>query len=129
VLFASDIQRPAISSGNWATAEGATFWWAPGTIGNVGSRPPRQLHIHDGAKVEFQQRLVIGDDGRNSSVGKDLGLQGGMPMSAQPSGGMIVKGVQWARANAGESARRPTSLPLFPQRTSPCLLWQLHFVR
>jgi 2-polyprenyl-6-methoxyphenol hydroxylase-like FAD-dependent oxidoreductase len=54
--------------------------------------------VHKGASLEFRLRLVIGADGRNSSVRKDLSFKVSRDEPRALLGGMLVKGVpSWPR--------------------------------
>ena len=81
-----------------ATASGATLLGGAVDISvTPGSRPLVNC-THDGAKVELRPRLVIGADGRNSTVRKDLGFKVNADEPRCLLGGMLVKGVpSWPR--------------------------------
>ena len=81
-----------------ATASGASVLRGAGDISvTSGSRPIINC-VHDGASLEFRPRLVIGADGRNSSVRKDLGFKVNADEPRNLLGGMLVKGVpSWPR--------------------------------
>ena len=65
--------------------------------GYIGNRPIVTC-VHDGARLEFRPRLVVGADGRNSSVRKDLGFKVNADQPRTLIGGMLVKGVpSWPR--------------------------------
>jgi 2-polyprenyl-6-methoxyphenol hydroxylase-like FAD-dependent oxidoreductase len=81
-----------------AATAGATLLRGAGDISVTSGPRPRVSCACDGAKVEFQPRLVIGADGRNSSVRKDLGFKVNADMPRNLLGGMLVKGVpSWPR--------------------------------
>ncbi len=81
-----------------ATAAGATLLRGAGDISVTSGSRPLVSCTYDGAKVEFQPRLVIGADGRNSSVRKDLGFTVNADEPRNLLGGMLVKGVpSWPR--------------------------------
>src|SRR5262245_57560728 len=81
-----------------ATAAGATLLRGAGDIAVPSRSRPFVSCKHDGAKVELQPRLVIGADGRNSSVRKDVGFKVNADMPRNLLGGMLVKGVpSWPR--------------------------------
>ena len=62
-----------------------------------GERPAVSC-MHEGARLEFAPALVIGADGRNSSVRKDLGFTVRANAPHNLVGGMLVKGVpSWPR--------------------------------
>jgi 2-polyprenyl-6-methoxyphenol hydroxylase-like FAD-dependent oxidoreductase len=82
-----------------ATTSGASVLRGAGdiSIASSGSRPIVGC-VHDGASLEFRPRLVIGADGRNSSVRKDLGFKVHADEPRALLGGMLVKGVpSWPR--------------------------------
>jgi 2-polyprenyl-6-methoxyphenol hydroxylase-like FAD-dependent oxidoreductase len=73
--------------------------WGTSAI-SVASSGPRPIVgcVHDGASLELRPRLVIGADGRNSSVRKDLGFKVNADEPRNLLGGMLVKGVpSWPR--------------------------------
>jgi 2-polyprenyl-6-methoxyphenol hydroxylase-like FAD-dependent oxidoreductase len=81
-----------------ATAAGATLLRGAGDISVTSGSRPLVSCTHDAAKVEFQPRLVIGADGRNSSLRKDLGFKVNADEPRTLLGGMLVKGVpSWPR--------------------------------
>jgi 2-polyprenyl-6-methoxyphenol hydroxylase-like FAD-dependent oxidoreductase len=81
-----------------ATAAGAGLLRGAGDISITPGVRPRVSCTHDGAKLEFQPRLVIGADGRNSSVRKQLGFKVNADEPHNLLGGMLVKGVpSWPR--------------------------------
>ena len=81
-----------------ATAAGATLLGGAVDISVTPGSRPRVSCTHDGAIVEFQPRLVIGADGRNSTVRKDLGFKVNADEPRCLLGGMLVKGVpSWPR--------------------------------
>ena len=81
-----------------ATTSGASVLRGAGDITvTSGSRPIINC-VHDGASLEMRPRLVIGADGRNSSVRKDLGFKVNADEPRNLLGGMLVKGVpSWPR--------------------------------
>jgi 2-polyprenyl-6-methoxyphenol hydroxylase-like FAD-dependent oxidoreductase len=81
-----------------ATAAGATLLRGAGDISVTSGIRPVVGCVHDGASVEFRPRLVIGADGRNSSVRKDLSFKVNRDQPRALLGGMLVKGVpSWPR--------------------------------
>jgi 2-polyprenyl-6-methoxyphenol hydroxylase-like FAD-dependent oxidoreductase len=81
-----------------ATAAGATLLRGAGDISVTSGSHPLVNCTYDSTKVEFQPRLVIGADGRNSSVRKDLGFKVKADEPRNLLGGMLVKGVpSWPR--------------------------------
>jgi 2-polyprenyl-6-methoxyphenol hydroxylase-like FAD-dependent oxidoreductase len=81
-----------------AATAGAILLRGAGDISVTSGPRPHVSCACDGAKVEFQPRLVIGADGRNSSVRKDLGFKVNADMPRNLLGGMLVKGVpSWPR--------------------------------
>ncbi|MBV9566366.1 MAG: FAD-dependent monooxygenase [Bradyrhizobium sp.] len=81
-----------------ATAAGATFLRGAGDISVISGSRPLVSCTHDGTKVEFRPRLVIGADGRNSSLRKELGFTVNADQPRNLLGGMLVKGVpSWPR--------------------------------
>jgi 2-polyprenyl-6-methoxyphenol hydroxylase-like FAD-dependent oxidoreductase len=81
-----------------ATASGASVLRGAGAITVASGSRPTISCVHDGASLEFRPRLVIGADGRNSSVRKDLGFKVHADEPRNLLGGMLVQGVpSWPR--------------------------------
>jgi 2-polyprenyl-6-methoxyphenol hydroxylase-like FAD-dependent oxidoreductase len=81
-----------------ATMSGASVLRGAGDISVTSGSRPIVNCVHDGASLEFRPRLVIGADGRNSSVRKDLGFKVNADEPHNLLGGMLVKGVpSWPR--------------------------------
>ena len=81
-----------------ATGAGTTILRGVGDISVTPGSRPLVSCTHDGAKVELQPKLVIGADGRNSSLRKDLGFTVSADQPRSLIGGMLVKGVpSWPR--------------------------------
>ena len=81
-----------------ATGAGATLLRGVDDISVISGSRPLVSCTYNGAKVEFQPRLVIGADGRNSSLRKDLGFKMNADQPRTLIGGMLVKGVpSWPR--------------------------------
>jgi len=81
-----------------ATTSGASILRGAGDIKVTSTPQPIVTCVHDGARLEFRPRLVVGADGRNSSVRKDLGFKVNADKPHNLLGGMLVKGVpSWPR--------------------------------
>jgi len=81
-----------------ATAAGATLLRGAGDISVTSGSRPIVNCVHNGASLQFRPRLVIGADGRNSSMRKDLGFKVNADEPRALLGGMLVKGVpSWPR--------------------------------
>jgi 2-polyprenyl-6-methoxyphenol hydroxylase-like FAD-dependent oxidoreductase len=80
------------------TASGASILRGAGDITVTSGPQPIVTCVHDGARLEFRPRLVVGADGRNSSVRKELGFKVNADEPRNLLGGMLVKGVpSWPR--------------------------------
>jgi 2-polyprenyl-6-methoxyphenol hydroxylase-like FAD-dependent oxidoreductase len=80
-----------------------------------GSRPIVSC-MHNGASLEFRPRLVIGADGRNSSVRKNLGFKVNADEPRNLLGGMLVKGVpSWPRDMQAVGVEDRFNFLVFPQ--------------
>ena len=81
-----------------ATASGASVVRGAGAISVASGSRPIVSCVHDGASLEFRPQLVIGADGRSSSLRKDLGFKVNADEPRNLLGGMLVKGVpSWPR--------------------------------
>ena len=81
-----------------ATTAGASVLRGTGDISVTSGSRPIVSCGHDGASLEFQPRLVICADGRNSSARKKLGFKVNADEPRNLLGGMLVKGVpSWPR--------------------------------
>ena len=81
-----------------ATTSGASVLRGASDISVTSELRPIVTCVHDGASLEFRPQLVIGADGRNSSVRKDLGFRVNADKPHNLLGGMLVKGVpSWPR--------------------------------
>ena len=81
-----------------ATTSGASVLRGTGDISVTSGSRPIVSCVHDGASLEFQPRLVIGADGRNSITRKNLGFKVNADEPHNLIGGMLVKGVpSWPR--------------------------------
>ena len=81
-----------------ATTSGASVLRGAGAITVTSGPRPIINCVHDGASLAMRPRLVIGADGRNSSVRKDLGFKVNADEPRNLLGGMLVKGVpSWPR--------------------------------
>ena len=80
-----------------------------------GSRPNVSC-THDGASLEIRPRLVIGADGRNSSVRKNLGFKVNADKPRNLLGGMLIKGVpSWPRDMQAIGVEERFNFLVFPQ--------------
>jgi 2-polyprenyl-6-methoxyphenol hydroxylase-like FAD-dependent oxidoreductase len=80
-----------------------------------GSRPIVSC-LHNGASLEFRPRLVIGADGRNSSVRKNLGFKVNADEPRALLGGLLVKGVpSWPRDMQAIGVEGRFTFLVFPQ--------------
>jgi 2-polyprenyl-6-methoxyphenol hydroxylase-like FAD-dependent oxidoreductase len=81
-----------------AVASGARLLRGVSEIAVTPGERPAVSCMHEGARLEFAPALVIGADGRNSSVRKDLGFTVRANAPHNLVGGMLVKGVpSWPR--------------------------------
>jgi 2-polyprenyl-6-methoxyphenol hydroxylase-like FAD-dependent oxidoreductase len=81
-----------------AATSGASVLRGTGDISVTSGSRPIVSCVHDGASLEFQPRLVIGADGRNSITRKNLGFKVNADEPHNLIGGMLVKGVpSWPR--------------------------------
>ena len=99
-----------------ATTSGASVLRGTGdTSVTSGSRPIVSC-LHNGANLEFRPRLVIGADGRNSSVRKHLGFKVNADEPRALLGGMLVKGVpSWPRGMQAIGVEGRFTFLVFPQ--------------
>ena len=99
-----------------AEAAGATYVRGVEDIEVTSGAPPHIAFSQGGERVEWQPRLVIGADGRNSRVRRQLGL----PVLADPPhnliGGMLVEGVpEWPQDLQVIGTEGRTHFLIFPQ--------------
>jgi 2-polyprenyl-6-methoxyphenol hydroxylase-like FAD-dependent oxidoreductase len=81
-----------------ATTSGASVLRGAGGITVTSGLQPIVNCVHEGARLEFRPHLVVGADGRNSSVRKDLSFKVNADEPRNLLGGMLVKGVpSWPR--------------------------------
>jgi 2-polyprenyl-6-methoxyphenol hydroxylase-like FAD-dependent oxidoreductase len=81
-----------------ATTSGAEVLCGAGDISVTSGSQPIVGCLHNGTSLEFRPRLVIGADGRNSPVRKNLGFQVNADIPHNLLGGMLIKGVpSWPR--------------------------------
>jgi 2-polyprenyl-6-methoxyphenol hydroxylase-like FAD-dependent oxidoreductase len=78
-----------------AASSGARLLRGASDIAVTSAPRPAVSCVHDGKRLEFAPSLVIGADGRNSSVRKDLGFTVRADTPRNLIGGMLVKGVPW----------------------------------
>jgi 2-polyprenyl-6-methoxyphenol hydroxylase-like FAD-dependent oxidoreductase len=99
-----------------ATMSGASVLRGAGAISVASGSRPIVNCVHDGASLEFRPRLVIGADGRNSSVRKDLGFKVNADEPRNLLGGMLVKGVpSWPRDMQAIGVEDRFHFLVFPQ--------------
>jgi 2-polyprenyl-6-methoxyphenol hydroxylase-like FAD-dependent oxidoreductase len=108
-----------------ATAAGATLLRGAGDISVTSGSRPIVSCVHDGASVEFRPRLVIGADGRNSSVRKDLSFKVNRDEPRALLGGYASqRRAVMATRHASGRRRGPLPLPDFSAgRRSSSSLW------
>lgn len=102
--------------GRAAEAAGASFIRAVENVEVAAGNPPHVAFSKDGERTEWLPRLVIGADGRNSRVRRQLGL----PVLADPPrnllGGMLVDGVpEWPQDQQVLGTEERTHFLIFPQ--------------
>lgn len=104
------------SLGKAAEAAGALYLRAVEDVEVVAGTPPRIAFSRNGERIEWRPRLVIGADGRNSRVRRQLGLA----VLADPPhnllGGMLVEGVpEWPQDLQVLGTEDRTHFLVFPQ--------------
>lgn len=102
--------------GKAAEAAGASYVRAVENIDVAAGLSPRIAFSKDGERTEWRPRLVIGADGRNSRVRRQLGF----PVLADPArnllGGMLVDGVpEFPRDQQVIGTEERTHFLIFPQ--------------
>jgi 2-polyprenyl-6-methoxyphenol hydroxylase-like FAD-dependent oxidoreductase len=81
-----------------AATSGASVLRGAGDISVTSGSRPIVGCLHNGISLEFRPRIVIGADGRNSTVRKNLGFKVNVDEPHNLLGGMLVKGVpSWPR--------------------------------
>jgi 2-polyprenyl-6-methoxyphenol hydroxylase-like FAD-dependent oxidoreductase len=95
---------------------GATFLTGVEDIEVVPGSPPSIAFSHDGKRVEWKPRLIVGADGRNSRVRRLLGFN----LLADPPhnllGGMLVEGVpDWQQDTQVIGTESRKHFLIFPQ--------------
>jgi 2-polyprenyl-6-methoxyphenol hydroxylase-like FAD-dependent oxidoreductase len=81
-----------------ATSSGARLLRGASDIAVTSAPRPAVVCTHNGVRLQFAPSLVIGADGRNSSVRKHLGFAVHADAPRNLMGGMLVKGVpSWPR--------------------------------
>ena len=99
-----------------ARISGASVLRGTGDISVASGSRPIVSCLHDGASLEFRPRLVIGADGRNSSVRKKLGFKVNADEPRALLGGMLVKGVpSWPRDMQAIGVEGRFNFLVFPQ--------------
>ena len=99
-----------------AESAGATILRGIGDIAIEPGSPPKIAFTHDGQRLEWAPRLVVGADGRNSRVRHQLGLK---LLSDPPHnliGGMLVEGVpDWPQDTQVIGTEGRARFLVFPQ--------------
>jgi 2-polyprenyl-6-methoxyphenol hydroxylase-like FAD-dependent oxidoreductase len=99
-----------------ATTSGASILRGAREISVTSGSRPIVSYVHDGANLEIQPRLVVGADGRNSTVRKDLGFRVNADKPRNLMGGMLVKGVpSWPRDMQSIGVEGRFNFLVFPQ--------------
>ena len=99
-----------------AECAGATILRGVGDIAVEPGRPPKVAFTHDGRRLEWSPKLIVGADGRNSRVRQQLGLK---LLSDPPHnliGGMLVEGVpEWPQDTQVIGTEGKAHFLAFPQ--------------
>src|SRR5262249_2298501 len=110
--------HPAMCTALAAAAEraGAVYLRGVKDIEVSAGTPPRIAFQHGDQRTELQPRLLIGADGRNSQVRRQLGM---IALAAPPHnliGGMLVEGVpEWPQDLQVIGTEDRTHFLVFPQ--------------
>ena len=99
-----------------AVTSGARLLRGAGNIAATSGHRPTATCTHNGVRLEFAPALVIGADGRNSSVRKSLGFTVHADQPHNLVGGMLVKGVRsWPRDVQAIGVEDRFHFLIFPQ--------------
>lgn len=102
--------------GKAAEAAGAAYVRAVENLEVAAGIPPRITFMKDGERTEWRPRLVIGADGRNSRVRRQLGFQVRADSPRNLLGGMLVDGVpEWPQDQQVIGTEGRTHFLIFPQ--------------
>jgi menaquinone-9 beta-reductase len=101
---------------NTAVAAGARLLRGVGNVQVLPGSPPSVSFIHDGRRRELRPRLVVGADGRGSSVARDIGADLQSDPVHHIFGGLLVEDVDaWPTHEYAVGTEGNGTFYIFPQ--------------